>query len=129
MRDALVAMTPAYMWQFEFRRILVEHLDDTTDFRIRHAGRASVAVDGRQVMIGDGEVLLRPTRGTALHAKLIKGEERLAFIDQVEVDVQQLLALRRNHDDVIGPYLLEQRPGHRSMAPDPRPLIAAFRAL
>jgi hypothetical protein len=97
------------MRQFELLRVLFHHLNHAADFGVGHAGGAAVAVDGRQVMIGDGEVLLRPARGTALHAKLIEGEERLAFIDQVEVDVQQLLALRRNDDDVIGPYLLEQR--------------------
>ena len=109
MRDALVAMEPADMGQAELLGILVHHLDDAADLRIGHAGGAAVAVDGRQVVIGDGEVLLRPARRAALHAELIEGEERLTLVDQVEVDVEQRLALRRNDDDVIGPDLLEQR--------------------
>ncbi len=111
MRDALIGMRPANMRQFEFGRILIEHFDDTADFRIGHAGGAERTIDGRQIMIRHGEMLLRPARFAALHPQLIEGEKRLAFIDQIEIDTEQFLALRRHHDDVVGPDFLEQRAG------------------
>ena len=110
MRNALVAMIPADMRQPEFARILVEHFDDAANFGICHTRGAARTIDGRQIVVGHREMLLRPARSSALHAKLIESEEGLAFVDQVEIDVKQFLALRRYHDDMVGPDFLEQRP-------------------
>src|ERR1700731_3357480 len=117
MGDALVAMKPADMGQPEIPRVLVHHLDDAADFRIGHPSSAALAIDGRQIVVGDREMLLRPARLTALDAKLIESEERLALVDQVEIDVEQRLALRRYHDHMVGPDFFEQRPwrGHSSI--------------
>jgi hypothetical protein len=64
-------------------------------------------------MIRHREMLLRPARGPAFDAQLIEREERLAFVDQIEIDVEQFLALRRLHDHMIGPDLFEQCPRRR----------------
>ena len=113
MGDALVAMKPADMRQPEIPRVLVHHFDDAADFRIRHARSAERAVDGRQIMIGDREMLLWPARLAALYPQLIEGEKRLALVDQVEIDVEQRLALGRHHDHMVGPDFFEQRPRRR----------------
>ena len=117
MGDALVAVKPADMGQPEIPCVLVHHLDDAADFRIRHARGAALAIDGRQIVVGDREMLLRPARLPALDAQLIEGEKRLALVDQIEIDVKQRLALRRHHDHMVGPDFFEQRPrrGHSSI--------------
>ena len=65
-------------------------------------------VDGRQVVVRHRKMLLRPAGPAALHAKLIEREKRLALVDQVEVDIEQLLALRRDDDHMVGPDFFEQ---------------------
>jgi len=49
---------------------------------------------------------------------LVERQERLAFIDQVEIDVKQILALRRHHDYMVGPQFIEQgaMAAHRSIS-------------
>ena len=117
MGDALVAVEPADMGQPEIPCVLIHHLDNAANFRIGHTGGAALAIDGRQIVIGDRKMLLRPARLTAFEAELIEGKERLALVDQVEIDVKQRLALRRHHDHMVGPNFFEQRPrrGHSSI--------------
>ena len=132
MGDALIVVVPADVRQSKFRRVLVEHLDDTPDFRISHAGRAERSVDGRQIMIRHSEMLLRAARFASLHPKLVEGQKGLPFVDQVEIDVKQILSLGGFQDHMVGPYLVEQRLAvHRSgfvsrMLRDISGLIGAF---
>ena len=44
-----------------------------------------------------------------LDPKLVERQKRLALVDQVEIDVKKVFALRRHHDHMIGPHLVEQR--------------------
>src|SRR5580704_2980530 len=117
MGDALIAMKSADMGQPEIPCVLVHHLDDAADLRIWHAGSTALAVDGRQIVVGDREMLFGPTRLAALDAKLIESEKRLALVDQIEIDVEQRFALGRHHDHMVGPDFFEQRPrrGHSSI--------------
>src|ERR1700722_10330010 len=117
MGDALVAMKPADMGQPEIPCVLVHHFNDATDFRIWHARGAALAIDGRQIVVRHREMLLRPARLTALDAQLIESKKQLALVDQVEIDVEQRLTLRRHHDYMVGPDFFEQRPrrGHSSI--------------
>ena len=105
----LVAVMPADVRQRELRRVLVEHLDDAPDLGIGHGRGAVRHVDGRQIMVGHGEMLLRAARPATLHPKLVECEKGLAFVDQIEVDVKQVLSLRRPHDHMLRPQLVEQR--------------------
>ena len=54
-------------------------------------------------MICYRQMLLRPTRLPPLQAQLVEGEKGLAFVDQIEVDIQQRLALRREYDLMLRP--------------------------
>src|SRR5262245_8429574 len=108
-RDTLVTMAPADMGQIECRGVFVEHFDNAPDFRIWHPGGSGCAIDSRQIVIRYRQVLLGSSRRASLDPKLIEREKRLTFIDQVEIDVEQLFALWRDHDDVLRPGLLKQR--------------------
>src|SRR5712691_5410580 len=110
---------PADVRQRELGRILVEHLDDASNLGIRDAGRAEGPIDGRQIVVRHRQMLLRAARAAPLVAKLIERQKRLPFIDQIEIDVKQILSLRRYHDHVLGPDFFEQSPIHLAISAPP----------
>jgi hypothetical protein len=95
MRDPLVAVMPADMRQRQLGCVLIEHLDHAPNFRIRHAGRAERPVDGRQIMVGDREMPLRAAGLASLDPELVEGKKGLALVDQIEIDIKEIFALRR----------------------------------
>jgi hypothetical protein len=101
MSYALIAMRPADVRQPELSRVLLKHLHDPPNFRIGHAASAKGAIDGREIVVRHCQMLFRTPRMTTFDPQLIEGKKRLAFVDQVEVDVKQLLALRRRNNDVF----------------------------
>ena len=96
MRDALIAMMPADVRQREFRGVLVEHLDHAPNFRIGHAGPDRAPAGGRQVMVGHRKMLMRAASPASLDPKLVERQKGLTFVDQVEIDVKEVFALRRH---------------------------------
>jgi len=112
MRDPLIGMIHSDMRQRELSRVLVEHFDDTPNLDVCNAGRAERPIGRGQVMVRHRQMLPGATRAPPLDPQLIEGQERLSFVDQVEIDVKQILALRRYHDHMLGPYLVEQRATH-----------------
>jgi hypothetical protein len=60
-------------------------------------------------MVGHGERLPWSTYSPLFHAELIECEEGPAFVNEVEIHVQQVLAARPMHDHVVAPNLVEKR--------------------
>jgi hypothetical protein len=55
---------------------------------------AGLPIDGGQIMVGDGEVLFRPRALAPFKPQLVEGQKGLAFVDVVEIGVEEILALR-----------------------------------
>ena len=106
-RDALPRIVHADVLDSELARVLVEPFDDVPDLRIGDACGASRAIQARQVMIGDGQRLPGLAHLAPFDAQLVEREERSAFVHEIPVDEQQILAARTPHDDVLRPDFVE----------------------
>ena len=91
----------------EFARVFIQHLYHATDFRIGNAGRCGGAVDGRQIVIGNGQRLLRLAHLVAVDAHLIEREKRTALVHQIAVHEQQFLAAGVGDNNVPRPNTVE----------------------
>src|SRR6266436_7720515 len=85
-------MVPADMRQGEFGCVLVEHLDHAPNLRIGDSGRTERSVDGWEVMVGHRQMLLRAAGLASFDPQLVEGEKGLPFIDQIEIDIEEIFA-------------------------------------
>ena len=92
--DPLPLVVHVDVRQPELGGVVRLHPDHVADFGVGDPLDACRPIDRRQVVVGDGELLLRPMRLAPLEPELIEGQEGLPFIDVVEIDVKQLFALR-----------------------------------
>jgi hypothetical protein len=84
----------------------------STTLRIAGFGNgrdARAAIEARQVMIGDGQGQFRLAQAAAFRAHRIERHERAAFVDEIQIDIQQIFTARLRHDRVLSPDLVQHR--------------------
>ena len=97
----------------ELAGVLGELLDLQAALRI---GDAAAAVGGLDVVVDDGERLLRRAHLAAGHAQALEGLRARHLVDEMAVDIDEARAARRL-DDVVVPDLVVQRArlGHNGL--------------
>ena len=106
--DALARVVEAEHLQLVVRGILGQLVDHPRDVRI---GRASLALTGGHVMVGDREGQIGPRDLALARPQLVEGMER-AFMHEVPVDPEQDVILILLQNIMAAPQLVEQ--GQRS---------------
>jgi len=87
-------------------RYAFEELDHAADLGIHDSGDTALAADGRNVVVGGRERLVRPSYAPAFLGELRKRVKR-ALVHEIAIDVDQRLVLALDHDVLI-PDLFEK---------------------
>ena len=104
--DALAAVELVVIFDAEFARVLGELLDLQPALRI---GDALAAVGRLDVVVDDGERLLRRAHLAAGQAQAFERLRARHFVDEVAVDVDERRPVGAGLDDVVVPDLVVHR--------------------
>jgi hypothetical protein len=114
--NALADIVDAVIGHAEIFDVLFQRLDLDARFVVLNATRP---VDGRHVVIGDGQCFVRTSEATAGSAKALKRLGAGHFVDQMQVDINQAGAVFLGCNQVVLPNLVKQgaRRRHRRFLP------------